>query len=237
MSKLELFLQIGSCASIVLTGGVAIHNRPTEVGEVVIIEEDEGYQEVTSEEPLKVEEKPEPEEAAADSELLTATTQPAAASSTTTQPSTPATPPIPAQPTYKYSDIHDFERAYVGWCPQDVPADAYHLPLRKYATLGYIESYSNYRDFETAVLYAWTLIEGGFGGQVLYVYLQNWTTLTEYVLDVNLKSRTATWKYLGSKPQPNGPSESVRAQLDHVTAQFNTRIAQLDQQFYAKCGY
>lgn len=140
------------------------------------------------------------------------------------------------KPTYKYSNIHDFEKAYVGWCPKDVPEGEYHLPLRKYVTLGYIDSYVNYRDIDTAVIYAWTLLEGGIGGGI-EIFLQEWTNLTQYTIHINHNTREVSWIYRGTAPQPNGPSPEVIEKLNTIIADFKSRMNQLDQRYYAKCGY
>lgn len=150
----------------------------------------------------------------------------------------PSSTPQSSPTTYKYSNIHDFEQAYIYHCPQDVPAGEFHLPLRKYVALGYIGSYINYTDINTAAIYAWTLLEGGFGGQPLVIFIQkmttinNWSSLTPFVLIVDTNTRSVRWEYRGNI----GYSQDLVPQLDNLANQLQNRISGLDQQYYAKCG-
>lgn len=248
MNKLNLILRGLSCASLLLTGSSVVYNasQPT-VGvsiEQAVAEStnnpnievtDNGHGTVTTEVKPGDSHYTEPgeqENCSSSVSTIPDNSQPVVTTNSAQSSTTAYT-----APTYRYTNIHDFEQAYVGWCPQDVPADAFHLPLRKYATLGYIGSYSGYQDFETAVIYSWTLIEGGFGGRTIDIFLQRWTNLTTYIIQVDPATRAVNWVYKGNAPQPNGPSDSIRIQLDGIVTQFRNRMAQLDQQFYAKCGY
>lgn len=158
---------------------------------------------------------------------------------------TPAPTPVPTPasstnttPTYTYPDIYSFEEAYNGICPDKVPEGASYGKLNPAVTLGYgVRDYGTYKDLESAAVYAWALIRGGFSGRSVEIYLQRWTNLTAYTLNVDPSSKAVSWVYKGSAPQPNGPSAEVSSKLDALASQLRALLASLDQQFYAKCDY
>ncbi len=240
MNKLNLILRAITCASLIITGGSTAYNvaspQSAEIVETVpltstqdnnpnIITTDNGHGTIT------VETKPGDDHYIPPSD---STPKTPVASDISAQPS-----PTPAPtPSYTYPDIYSFEKAYKGVCPTQVPDGASYGKLNPAVTLGYgIEQYRTYYDLDSASVYAWSLIRGGFGGQPIDIFLQRWTDLTTYILRVDASTRVVSWIYKGSAPQPNGPSDSTKLQLDTLANQLNAKIQQLDQAFYVKCGY
>lgn len=249
MEKLSIILKAVSCASVLLTGSSVIYNvSHTTVEATVeqsaeesinpnIIVTDNGHGTTT------VETLPGDSHYVDTAESETMVPEPAEVAPTT--PNMPAEPvvstPVYSTPkTYRYSNHLDFYRDYAGWCPQDVPADAFHLPLPKYVALGYTDFHSNYKTFEEGALYAYNLASDSFGGQPLYVYIQSLLDIEEssklraFVLDVTPGSMSVTWRYMGNAPTY---SQDLVEPLNSLAARFQARLLQLDQQYYTKCGY
>ena len=240
MNKLNLILRAISCGSLLLTSGSVIYNANQPEAVTVAETQSEDPNKIVTDNghgTVTVETKP-GDSHYVDNNVEEQTpvnaTPPTTPQPTYTEPTIYYSPTAGATyepiPTYRFSNIHDFERAYIYQCPQDVPAGEFHLPLPKYVALGYIGSYINYNDLQTAAIYAWTLIVGGFGGQTLEVY-PNWAGLSSYPLVVDPATRNVTWKSYVSV------SDDTKAQLETVSAQLQSEIKSLDQQYYAKCGY
>lgn len=252
MNKLNLILRAISCASLLLTSGSAIYNVNQGSGLPVVQAEeplsnpnitttDNGHGTVTVE--VKPGDSHYVEENNPSEEKPSFTEETSSASSSTTQ-DTIATPKpyisLPAAPSYKYSNIIEFEQAYLGTCPQNVPEGEFWTKISDIVALGYISSglYA-YNDLDSAARYAWDLIRGGFGGQPLKIYAQKLTdisgylNLTAFTFTVNTSTRGVTWQQEGAW----GDSSKYADQLNSIASQLSTKLIQLDQQFYAKCGY
>lgn len=258
MNKLNLILRAISCASLLLTGGSAIYNSNQLANSQTNIESqaaesqtnpnqttvDNGHGTVTTEIMPGDSKYQKIEEPSGDSQSSTLPSSNDSTDNTTPEPSTITTPKpyitLPAAPTYKYSNIVEFERAYLGWCPQDVPEGEFWTKISDIVALGYISSglYA-YNDLDSAARYAWDLIRGGFGGQPLKIYAQKLTdvngylNLTAFTFIVNTSTRGVTWQQEGAW----GDSAKYADQLNSIASQLSTKLIQLDQQFYAKCGY
>lgn len=245
-------LTIFATAVVGIVGGVAVNaivNNKTNlenVTPIVEVTDVEEAAEVAVESPV---ETPAPQ---VDSEPEVAPTTPQTA--TTPKPSTPKTEqpktttttqqtaPTSTVQKFKYDVYHEFEKAYVGWCPKKVPADAMNAKLNPAASLGYLmEQYTHYDDMESAALYAWAQYRDSVGWKI-YIYIQElykvagWENLTAYALTVDNHTGKVGWEYGGHMRFPNGHPEDKVKRLNELAKQLTVEMDKLDQRFYNKCG-
>lgn len=239
MSKLNIIFEIASCASLIIAAGTTASNLIEEPEELNIVEVQEERTEADNPSPtiIKTEQAEEPNKS---------TTNPESTETTANQHT-----PAPNTPTYKYSNYLDFEKAYMGWCPQSVPKDAYHLPLSRAAALGYRDiDYFSYKNPEEAAIYVWSwwqvasISAKNHTSAFIDIYYRKMNnpiigddglTYNNFTIQADAYTKTVTWA-LSSKASKDTLPQNVINQMDTVILQIKNKMIQLDQQYIAKCG-
>ena len=262
-------LGIGLASTAIIGGGtIIVINAITDMqqsGEVAIVGE-QGGQEGQEAEAITTDSEPnvvEPEQVVEPEKITTPEPEKPTQSATHT-PSKPTAPmsqptvtpqptptPAPSTPTYKYTNAIEFQRAYMGWCPKDVPADAYHHALPKSIALGYMDiDYFSYKTPEEAAIYVWSWYQGARvnsvndGSAFLDIYydkmnapiISNNQSYENFVIKADGYTKTVTWDTWDKNGKVKLPQDVIKA-MDNVTKRIHDKMVQLDQQYYAKCGY
>lgn len=168
------------------------------------------------------------------------------------KPSKPASS-YPTTPTYKYSYVGDFEQAFMGYCPQDVPEGMWGDKLNPAVALGYSTTSGDkspeakirnvWGTFKTQNFYelygdnykvGWTSMfgidtGGSFNGSVMgdnIAFILHWST------------KTVTWERLwDDSPSKDYWPADMRAQFDDIATRMTHHLRYLDNAYTAKCGY
>lgn len=209
--------------------------------------EGEPVEEETKEEPLS---KPETTPAPTPATQIKPTTTPKPSQAAQSKPETQHKQQ--ATPTYEFDNRIEFERAYMGWCPQNVPSNAYHQLLSKSSALGYIDiDYSSYKSIDEAAIYAWSWYQGSRvnaksdSSYFLTLYFKrmneviigdNGWQYVNFIIQADPFTKTTIWKRSDGEEVSSLPKNVIQ-RMDEVALQIKNKMIQLDQQYQAKCGY
>lgn len=156
--------------------------------------------------------------------------------------------PNPQATAYSYRG--DFEKAYLGVCPQDVPEGVWPDPLFPSVSLGYLSSDVDSHNPEKKIRNVWNyyLIGRGFGDRYQFASSDDFgvgtsgsynghlaTSNVAFVLDWTHK--TVDWKPLfDSSPSKDYWNAEMQSKLDALAVRMTTYLRELDARFKAKCG-
>lgn len=167
--------------------------------------------------------------------------------------------PEPAKPTvkYKYTSVYEFEEAFRGVCPQDVPDDAWPDKLRPGVALGILHSAYGSKDPLAYADEIWSQMKEdpnrGFDGGGIWLFgsdlfdsllgsdgVDQWKYMVGFTL--NWSTKTVDWrrvnedKYYKGK-EGFGTDSDVYIKMERAAKQMTARIRQRESEFKAKCGY
>lgn len=151
---------------------------------------------------------------------------------------------------YRFTSLKDAENAYMGTCPQDVPADVWSDPLQPAVALGFssfgkgdsmkerithlFNSYYTGFNGSWGDLHIFTIEQVGFNYGSSFKHGNYLSNKSWYYFEVDWDANTVTLKH-----EPGCefyPSEEQMAELQAAAKEGSEHLAWLKSSFYAKCG-
>lgn len=172
------------------------------------------------------------------------------------QPQAPSVPSTPAKPTQtQFTSIYDFEEAYMGVCPKDVPEGVWPSKLSPLVALGYSTKTAYDLQFtpETKARQIFHLFRSGQYsdskgfvatvddmGVVFSKTEDGYFTDGRYVASHSGYRYWVEWATLTIYLDETGAyipiNDEQRAEMQRVAEQMTRRLRELDAQYTAKCG-